>query len=118
MYVFTKENKNWTCPDSSLVTIAHIQATDRDDAIKEGIVNNEIAKAYLEKLGFEISHVEDPEPLTEVPKVADWYNRQHRELYNKLFYYGIDRPLTKEEDEFCKTMYHMEEFACGLDGDR
>ena len=45
MYVFTKENKNWTCPDSSLVTIAHIQATDRDDAIKEGIVNNEIAKA-------------------------------------------------------------------------
>lgn len=120
MYVFSKNNKTWTCPDSSLVTIAHIQATDRDDAIKEGIVNNEIAKAYLEKLGFEVKRIEDSEPLTEVPTYAEanYYNRQHRELYDKLFYQDIGRPLTEEENEFCKAMYHAEEFACGLDGDR
>jgi hypothetical protein len=39
------------------------------------------------------------------------------QLYNKLFYYDIGRELTEEEKEFCKTMYHMEEVACGLDGD-
>lgn len=118
MWIFKKGDKSWTCPDSSLVTIAHIQATDRDDAIKEGIVNNEIAKAYLEKLGFEVSYIKDPESLTEIPKVADWYNRQHRELYNKLFYQEMNRPLTKEEHDFCVAMYHAEEFASGLDGDR
>lgn len=118
MYVFSKNNKTWTCPDNSLVTIAHIQATDRDDAIKDGIVNSEIAKAYLENLGFEISHVEDPKPITEVPKVPNWYDRTHRDLYNKLFYQEVGRPLTEEENEFCKTMYHFEEYACGLDGDR
>lgn len=118
MYVFTKDNKTWTCPDSSLIIIARIQASDREDAFKDLIVNNELAKAYLEKQGFEVNHVEDPEPITEVPKIADWYNRQHRELYDKLFYQDIGRPLTKEENEFCKAMYHTEEFACGLDGDR
>jgi hypothetical protein len=39
------------------------------------------------------------------------------QLYNKLFYYDIGRELTEEEKEFCKTMYHMEECACGLDGE-
>jgi hypothetical protein len=39
------------------------------------------------------------------------------QLYNKLFYYDIGRELTEEEKEFCKTMYNMEEVACGLDGD-
>lgn len=116
MYVFSKEKKSWTCPDSSLVAIARIQATDRDDAIKESITTNEIAKAYLEKLGFEVAHVDDPEPITEVPKVANWYDRSHRDLYNRLFYYDVGRELTEEEKEFCKTMYHMEEYACGLDG--
>ena len=118
MYVFRKNEKSWTCPDSSLITIARIQASDREDAFKDLIVNNELAKAYLEKQGFEVKHVEDEKPLTEVPKVADYYNRQHRELYNKLFYYKMDRPLTKEEKDFCTRMYHLEEYACGLDGDR
>lgn len=118
MYVFRKNEKSWTCPDSSLVMIARIQASDREDEFKDLIVNNELAKAYLEKQGFEVKRVEDEEPITEVPKVADWSNRQHRELYNKLLYYGVDRPLTKEEHDFCTAMYHAEEFMCGLDGDR
>ena len=118
MWIFKKNEKSWTCPDESLVAIAHIQATDRDDAIKEAIINNDIAKAYLEKLGFEVEQIKDPEPLTEVPKTPSWYNRTHRDLYDKLFYQDIGRPLTEEENEFCKTMYHFEEFACGLDGDR
>lgn len=117
MYVFSKDGKSWTCPDSSLITVARIQASDRDDAFKDLIVNNEIAKAYLEKQGFEIKRVEDEEPITEVPKVADWSNRQHRELYEKLER-KPDNELTEEERRFCITMYHMEEFACGLDGDR
>lgn len=117
MWIFKKENKSWTCPDGSLIVIAHIQATDRNDAIKESIVNNEIAKAYLEKLGFEVEQVKEPEPLTEVPKYADFYNRQHWDLYEKL----INKPdskLTKEQRDFCTRMYHAEEYACGLDGDR
>ena len=118
MWIFAKDGKSWDCPQNSLVAIAHIQATDRDDELKNSIVDNESAKAYLEKLGFEVAEVPEPKELTEVPKVANWYNWQHRELYNKLFYQSIDRPLTEEEEEFCKTMYHFEEFACGLDGDR
>lgn len=47
-----------------------------------------------------------------------WYSFQDRELYKKLFYSEIDRPLTGSEQEFCKKMYHFEEYACGLDGDR
>lgn len=116
MFVFSRNGKTWTCPDSSLVTVARIQATDIDNVIKDGILNNEIAKAYLEKLGFEVKHVEDAKPLEEVPKVPNWFDRRHRDLYNKLFYYKMDRPLTKEEEDFCKAMYHAEEFACGLDG--
>lgn len=120
MWSFKKKDDEriWNCPDSSLVTIAHIQATDRDDAIKEAIINNDIAKEYLESLGFEVLHVPDEEPLTEIPKVANWYDRTHRDLYDKLFYHKMDRPLTEAENEFVKQMYHMEEFACGLDGDR
>lgn len=118
MWNFKKGDKSWTCPDSSLIIIARIQASDREDAFKDLIVNNELAKAYLEKQGFEVNHVEDEEPITEVPKVADWYNRQHRELYNKLFYQEMNRPITKEEHDFCVAMYHAEEFASGLDGDR
>ena len=118
MWSFKKSEKVWTCPELSLVQIARIQASDRDDAFKECIVNNEIAKAYLEKQGFEVNHVEDPEPITEVPKVANWNDRGCRELYDKLFYHEMDRPLTEAEEEFCKQMYHAEEYACGLDGDR
>ena len=46
----------------------------------------------------------------------NWNDRQDRLLYDKLFYQPIDRELTEQEEKFCKTMYHMEEFACGLDG--
>lgn len=118
MWIFAKEGKSWTCPEASLVQIARIQASDRDDVFKDCIVNNEIAKAYLESKGFEVNHTEDEPPLTEVPKVANWNNRGHRELYDKLFYHEMDRPLTEAENNFVKQMYHAEEFACGLDGDR
>jgi hypothetical protein len=51
-------------------------------------------------------------------KNPDWFNRQDRELYEQLFYMRNDgHKMNEEEWEFCKTMYHMEEFACGLDGD-
>lgn len=48
----------------------------------------------------------------------NWYAPDDRDLYFKLFYEDINRELTKEEHDFCTTMYHFEEFACGLDGDR
>lgn len=118
MWVFAKDGKSWTCPQNSLIQIARIQASDRDDAFKECIVNNEIAKAYLEKQGFEVTELPEPEEPTEVPKVANWYNHSHRALYDKLFYHEMDRPLTEAENEFVKQMYHAEEYACGLDGDR
>ena len=120
MWSFKKKDSEeiWTCPDSSLCAVAHIQATDRNDAIKEAIINNDIAKEYLESLGFEVAYVPDKEPLTEIPKVANWYDRTHRELYDRLFYQNIGRELTEQENEFVKAMYHMEEVACGLDGDR
>ena len=75
MWIFAKEGKSWTCPDSSLVQFARIQASDNDELIKDGILNNDIAKAYLISKGFEVSRVEDDPPLTEVPKVANWYDR-------------------------------------------
>lgn len=49
----------------------------------------------------------------------NYYNSDDRALYDKLFYHNNDgKPLTEQEEEFCKSMYHMEEVACGLDGDR
>lgn len=46
----------------------------------------------------------------------DYRNFQDRQLYDKIFYHDIGRELTEKEKQFCKTMYHMEECACGLDG--
>lgn len=114
MWSLKKNEKIWTCPQNSLIGFAYVQAKDKNDAVS--IINNETAKAYLEKQGFEIMELPEQEVLIEVPKVPQWNNRQHRDLYNRLFYQKMDRPLTKEEEAFCKTMYHMEEFACGLDG--
>lgn len=116
MWVFKKDAKSWTCPDSGLVTIARIQATDKDDAFKECIVNNNIAKVYLEKQGFEVEHIED-EPLKEIPSYskADWNNPQHRELYDRIndkSFNGI--PLTQKEHDFSVAMYHAEEYYAGL----
>ena len=49
----------------------------------------------------------------------NYYNRADRELYDKLFYKDNGgKPLREQEERFCITMYHMEEFACGLDGDK
>ena len=45
----------------------------------------------------------------------DWHDVKDRELYEQLFYHQTEL-LTEQEEEFCKTMYHLEEFACGLDG--
>ena len=40
----------------------------------------------------------------------DW-NRYYKLMQTSFF------EMTDEEKEFCKTMYHMEEAMCGLDGD-
>lgn len=44
------------------------------------------------------------------------YDYQDRALYDELLCKD-SKELTKEEKEFIKTMYHLEEYACGLDGD-
>ena len=50
-------------------------------------------------------------------KNPNWNDYSDRQLYNRLFYYNNNgKPLTEQEEEFCKTMYHFEEFASGLDG--
>lgn len=46
----------------------------------------------------------------------NWYNTQDRLLYDELFYHDVGRPLTEDEERFCNTMYHYEEYASGLDG--
>jgi hypothetical protein len=46
----------------------------------------------------------------------DTSSQEAWELYKKLFYTDIGRPLTKEENEFCHMMYVAEEHKCGLDG--
>lgn len=51
-------------------------------------------------------------------KNPNWYNRQDRELYDQLFTIGSNgHDMSEEEWEFCKRMYHMEEYVNGLDGD-
>lgn len=50
-------------------------------------------------------------------EIPNWNSWQDRDLYKKLFYSKINRPLTEEEDNFCTIMYHFEEFANRLDGD-
>ena len=117
MWVLEKEGRQYTCPKNNLYTLALMHQMDR--GITHGNIHDDLsAKEVLEKQGFVISEIEEPKDLTEIPKVANWYNSQHRELYDRLFYGRLERELTEEENEFCKTMYHMEEVACGLDGDR
>ena len=39
-------------------------------------------------------------------------------LYEELFYKRNNgKPLTSQESDFVRYMYHMEEYASGLDGD-
>ena len=116
MWVFKKNEKTWTCPDSSLVTIARIQASDRDDEIKEKIFNGEIAKEYLESLGFEVEYIQE-EPLKEVPEYyeARWHNPQHRKLWEEINHKSFNGvPLTEKERAFDIAMYHLEEGYAGL----
>lgn len=48
----------------------------------------------------------------------NYYSRQDRDLYERLFYFNnYGNPLTELEQKFCKTMYHMEEYNSGLGGD-
>lgn len=48
----------------------------------------------------------------------NYNNTQDRILFDKLFYHNNNGiPLTPTQERFCKTMYHMEEYASGLDGD-
>lgn len=117
MWVLEKEGRQYTCPKNNLYTLALMHQLDRN--ITHGNIHDDLtAKEALEKQGFVISEIEEPKDLTDIPKVAQWYNRQHRELYDKLFYSKLERELTKEEEEFVISMYHQEEYACGLDGDR
>ncbi len=51
-------------------------------------------------------------------KNPNWNDSSDRALYNRLFYYSNGEELTPDEENFVKTMYHYEEYACGLDGDR
>ena len=49
----------------------------------------------------------------------NWFNSYARKLYEELFYHNNNvKPLTQLEKDFCTTMYHYEEYASGLDGDR
>lgn len=52
-------------------------------------------------------------------ETPNWYDYRDRDLFDKLFYKNNNGiPLTPKQEEFCTTMYHMEEYASGLDGDR
>ena len=115
MYILKINGKVYTLPDANLTAFAYVQATDRK--IPAGVIDtDDKAIKFLQNIGFEISKTKDPEELTEIPQCPNYNNPQHRDLYNRLFYHDIGRELTPEEDRFCKSMYHMEEFACGLDG--
>lgn len=46
----------------------------------------------------------------------DWNNTEDRQRYDEIIS-KKNKNLTAKEREFQITMYHMEEFACGLDGD-
>ena len=115
MWVLEFKGRVYTCPKNSLYALALLHQLD--NKITHGnIHDDESAKVILENKGFTINWIDDVE-LTEVPKYADFYNRQHWDLYEKL----INKPdseLTKEQRDFCTRMYHAEEYACGLDGDR
>lgn len=55
MYVFSKNGKSWTCPDSSIKIIAQLQA--ETDEEKNMIFDNKTAEQYMQFKGFEIERV-------------------------------------------------------------
>ena len=49
-------------------------------------------------------------------RIIDWNNKKDRELYyNFPTEKELGREYTEEENDFFRTMYHLEERACGLD---
>ena len=46
----------------------------------------------------------------------NYYNSHDRALFYELEKMPYET-LTEEQRKFFNTMYHMEEYACGLDGD-
>ena len=116
MYRLTVKDSIFTIPKENIGMFAYVKAQDNGQIIDPRNIDGAIA--YLESIGIKVEDEPKQEDLTKVPECPDWNNRQHRDLYNKLFYQKIDRPLTVEEKKFCSTMYHLEEYACGLDGDR
>ena len=116
MYKLTVKDSVFTIPKESIIMFALHKALE--NGITYGkIHDSETAIEYLESIGIKIECIGSETDLTEIPKMPQWNNSQHRGLYDKLFYRDIDRELTDEEEHFVKTMYHMEEYACGLDGD-
>ena len=113
-YEIKRKEQVFTIPRETITAFALMQQLDK--GVTHGKIHDvETAIESLVEDGFEVREL-DEKPLSDVPQVPNWYNAQHRDLYDKLFYQKMDRPLTKEEDEFCRRMYHMEEYACGLDG--
>ena len=71
-----------TIPQESIKAFALMRQLDKK--VAHGKIHD-IATA-IESLideGFEVKEIEE-KPLTEIPKVPNWYNRQHRDLYDKL----------------------------------
>lgn len=52
MYVFAKNGKSWTCPDSSIKFIAQLQADTEEE--KNMIYSDEEAVKYMQYKGFDI----------------------------------------------------------------
>lgn len=113
-YELKFNGQNFTIPNESIVAFALMRQLDKN--VTHGRIHDiKTAIESLIKQGFEVQELNENN-ISDIPKVPNWYNVEHRNLYNKLFYHEIGRELTNEEKEFCKKMYHMEECACGLDG--
>lgn len=50
--------------------------------------------------------------------IPNYYNSEDRRMYDELVKASFERKLTKAEEMFVSYMYHQEEYASGLDGDR
>lgn len=51
-------------------------------------------------------------------EMPNYYDMRDRMLWDELEKASSERELTPTEHRFCVSMYHMEEYASGLDGDR
>ena len=51
-------------------------------------------------------------------EMPNYYSSADRRLWEELEKASDERELTPTEHRFCVSMYHMEEYASGLDGDR